>query len=215
MPQGQHCFKGGPGTGKSTIALYRVRSLIHEFRKQGQEKFGILFTTYTNALVNSSEQLLQQLLGDDCQYVQVQTADKIVKQVIAEAKAPRKLIENSELADLLQQAIKETQFNGTVAQKLAQKQAIEKLSFNYLQQEINQVIVARQLQMLEEYLSAPRPGRRMALSKLWRQAVWEVHETLQRLLAQEGKETWHQFRARARKVCSPRTNQSQVRCCDH
>src|SRR6266581_715784 len=46
--------KGGPGTGKSTVALYRVRSLIEKLRKMGQSEPCILFTTYTNALVNSS-----------------------------------------------------------------------------------------------------------------------------------------------------------------
>ena len=59
---------GGPGTGKSTVALYRVQSLIQNLHKMGQPTPLILFTTYTNALVKSSEQLLQQLLGDDMQY---------------------------------------------------------------------------------------------------------------------------------------------------
>jgi mRNA-degrading endonuclease RelE of RelBE toxin-antitoxin system len=68
--------KGGPGTGKSTVALYRVRSLIEKLRKMGQSEPCILFTTYTTALVNSSEQLLKQLLGEDVRYVEVQTADK-------------------------------------------------------------------------------------------------------------------------------------------
>src|SRR5438270_6120538 len=49
---GPTLLKGGPGTGKSTIALYRVRSLVQELRKKGRSDFRILFTTYTNALVN-------------------------------------------------------------------------------------------------------------------------------------------------------------------
>jgi mRNA-degrading endonuclease RelE of RelBE toxin-antitoxin system len=54
--------KGGPGTGKSIVALYRVRSLLEKLRKMGQPEPSILFTTYTNALLNSSKQLLKQLL---------------------------------------------------------------------------------------------------------------------------------------------------------
>src|SRR5437660_415861 len=34
---GPTLLKGGPGTGKSTIALYRVRSLVHELRKKGRD----------------------------------------------------------------------------------------------------------------------------------------------------------------------------------
>ena len=79
---GPTLLKGGPGTGKSTIALYRVRALVQEMRKKGNDEFRILFTTYTNALVKSSEQLLKQLLGDDAQYVEVQTADKIIIQLL-------------------------------------------------------------------------------------------------------------------------------------
>ena len=53
---GTTLVKGGPGTGKSTLALYRVQKLLD----QGYSS--ILFTTYTNALVTYSEQLLRQLL---------------------------------------------------------------------------------------------------------------------------------------------------------
>ena len=35
---GPTLLKGGPGTGKSTIALYRVRSLVEELRKKGRER---------------------------------------------------------------------------------------------------------------------------------------------------------------------------------
>ena len=60
---GPTLLKGGPGTGKSTIALYRVRSLVHELRKKGRDEFRILFTTYTNALVNSSNSFYSNCLG--------------------------------------------------------------------------------------------------------------------------------------------------------
>ena len=81
--------KGGPGTGKSTVALYRVRSLIEKLRSQGVSEPRILFTTYTNALVHFSEQLLQQLLGEDACYVEVQTADKKMSDILTRAGVPR------------------------------------------------------------------------------------------------------------------------------
>ena len=69
---GPTLVKGGPGTGKSTVALYRVRSLLHQLLKnKAVEEPRVLFTTYTNALVRSSEQLLEQLLGDEAAYVRV------------------------------------------------------------------------------------------------------------------------------------------------
>ena len=82
--------KGGPGTGKSTVALYRVRSLIEKLRKMGQSDPCILFTTYTNALEKFSEQLLQQLLGDDFRYVEVCTADKKMSAILKRAAVSNK-----------------------------------------------------------------------------------------------------------------------------
>ncbi|MBO0796888.1 MAG: hypothetical protein J2P36_38905, partial [Ktedonobacteraceae bacterium] len=41
---GPTLLKGGPGTGKSTIALYRVRALLQELQKNGQKNVRILFT---------------------------------------------------------------------------------------------------------------------------------------------------------------------------
>jgi len=194
---GPTLLKGGPGTGKSTIALYRVRSLVQELRKKGRDDFRILFTTYTNALVNSSKQLLEQLLGDDVKYVEVQTADRIVIMLLGRAGIAPKFIDQGEFNNLLRQAIKVTQFEGNAVQQQAQRQTVERLSIDYLHQEINQVIVARQISSLEEYQEAPRPGRKVRLNALQRKAIWKVHETLLRLLKQQSKETWHQARAMA------------------
>jgi superfamily I DNA/RNA helicase/mRNA-degrading endonuclease RelE of RelBE toxin-antitoxin system len=194
---GPTLLKGGPGTGKSTVALYRVRSIVQELRKEGLDGFRILFTTYTNALVKSSEQQLQQLLGDDIRHVEVTTADKIVTTLLGQLGKQPRIIDHYEVSNFVQQAMKMVRFNGNTLQQEAQRQAIERLSIDYLQQEINQVIVSRQVNSLEEYLAAPRPGRKVRLNATQRQAVWRVHETLKHLLEPQNKETWHQARARA------------------
>ncbi len=208
---GPTLLKGGPGTGKSTIALYRVRSLVQALRKNGNEDFRILFTTYTNTLVTSSQQLLQQLLGEDIRYVEVQTADSIAWKLLGQANALPNVIEHGEMSFLVQKAMRETQFAGNVLQQQAQQQAIERLSHDYLHQEINQVIVSRQLHTLEEYLTAPRPGRKVPLNALQRRAVWQVYETVQGYLTAQHKATWHHLRANAaslveRKVVSLQYN---------
>jgi len=194
---GPTLLKGGPGTGKSTIALYRVRLLVQELRKKGRDEFRILFTTYTNALVNSSQQLLRQLLSDDVKYVEVQTADRIILTLLGRTGTLPKFIDQGESNNLLRQAIKVTQFEGNAVQQQGQKQTVERLSIDYLYQEINQVIVARQISSLEAYLAASRPGRKVRLNALQRKAIWKVYETFRRLLKQQGKETWHQARVLA------------------
>jgi hypothetical protein len=91
-----------------------VRSLVHELRKNGRDEFRILFTTYTNALVKSSEQLLQQLLGDDVRYVEVQTADKIVMKLLGRVGAITKFIDDYRLTNLVLQAVKQVSLAGNV-----------------------------------------------------------------------------------------------------
>lgn len=78
---GPTLLKGGPGTGKSTVALYRVRTLLETLKANGVKEPKILFTTYTNALVAFSQQLLTSLLGEDVRYVEVKTADAIATSI--------------------------------------------------------------------------------------------------------------------------------------
>jgi superfamily I DNA/RNA helicase/mRNA-degrading endonuclease RelE of RelBE toxin-antitoxin system len=197
---GPTLLKGGPGTGKSTIALYRVRTLVETLRQQGLQEPRILFTTYTNALIRSSEQLLQQLLGDDSRYVEVQTADRLVRSIITQLGQQKSLINETELGELLLQAYKEAQFPGDTAQQRTQRQAIERLGFDYVQQEIQQVIVAQQIETYAAYANAARVGRRVALNKMQRQALWALYIRLQQLLMEAQKEMFEQQRARAERA---------------
>lgn len=193
---GPTLVKGGPGTGKSTVALYRVRSMLEQLRKTGKTKPHLLFTTYTNALVKSSEQLLEQLLGPQARHVKVQTADKLTYDILAGLGQVKEIIEADELHRVTRQAVAETVFAGNMLQQQAQKQTIERMGYDYLRQELNSVIAARQLDSLEEYLATPRAGRKMSLNSTQRTAVWSVYERWCALLLASGRETWQQRRAR-------------------
>jgi len=195
-------LKGGPGTGKSIVALYRIRSLVRKLLEMGEPAPRILFTTYTNALTKSSEQQLGQLLGEDARHVEVRTADGVARDILGPAAAFPGLVDNDTLNRLLRQAVAKASFEGAVLQKQAQQQALERISRSYLLEEINQVIVARQVGTLEEYLRARRPGRKVRLSDLQKKAIWSVQETLAQLLRREGLETWQQRRVRAEAACS-------------
>ena len=197
---GPTLVKGGPGTGKSTVALYRIRSLLDQMLKAGKQKPQILFTTYTNALVRFSEQLLQQLLGSNAQYVRIDTADRVAYSILSHCKQEKlyTLIDStSELYYLLRQAITQTSYEGNLLQQQAQKQSIERMSLDYLLQEISTVIVARQLNSLEAYQQTSRNGRKLPLNATQRRAVWWVYQSWRHLLQREKQETWQQRRARA------------------
>ena len=194
---GPTLVKGSPGTGKSTVALYRVRSILNKLRKEGNSNPRILFTTYTNALVNSSQQLLEQLLGSDVRHVKVKTADSIIYHVLSKSGQKKEIIEEAEYLQLLKEALKEPRFEGNLLQQQAQHHILEKLGYDYLAQEINTVIVARQLHSLQEYLNTARHGRKIRLNNIHRKVIWSIYEQLQALIDASGKETWQQRRARA------------------
>lgn len=193
---GPTLVKGGPGTGKSTVALYRVSSLLEQLLKAGKTP-RILFTTYTNALVKASEQQLQQLLGAQASYVQVNTADKLAYDILQQNRALREIVEPAELQHFTRQAIVETVFPGNALQQAAQRQTIQRMGLDYLLQEFNTVIVARQLSDLDAYLNTSRAGRQMRLNATQRRSVWLVDEHWRKLLLAKEKETWQQRRARA------------------
>jgi len=197
---GPTLVKGGPGTGKSTVALYRTRSLLKALRNAGKPEPRILFTTYTNALVASSVQLLRHLLGEDASCVTVRTADSLVMDVVTKTDGRPHLIDTAGLQAALKEALETAVFDGNALQRLAQKQTIERLTLEYLSEEIGDVIDARELRTLDEYLAAPRAGRRVPLNATQRTAVWRVHEALDRALARRGMTTWERLRRRAAEI---------------
>ncbi len=193
---GPMLVKGGPGTGKSTVALYRIRSLLDQLLKAGK-KPRILFTTYTNALVKSSEQLLQQLLGDNAQYVQVQTADKLAYEILQQCKQVKEIISPEQLHNLLFVVTAAPPLEGNALQQEAQRQMLERTGDSYLLQEFTSVIVARQIESLQDYLTTQRTGRKVRLNATQRRLVWRIYERWREHLQASGKETWEQRRARA------------------
>src|SRR5260221_4118611 len=193
---GPTLVKGGPGTGKSTVALYRIRSILEQLQRAGKAAPRLLFTTYTNALIKSSEQLLQQLLGSHAQHVRVSTADKLAYDILHNCGQVKEIASDEEFMRLLKQAVAETPFEGNLLQQQAQRQTLARMGNTYLLQEILQVIIARQVQSLEEYGRTPRAGRKLPLSATQRAVVWRVYERWRDLLQASGRECWQQRRGR-------------------
>ncbi|HVB73702.1 MAG TPA: UvrD-helicase domain-containing protein, partial [Ktedonobacteraceae bacterium] len=199
--------KGGPGTGKSTVALYRVRLLLQQMRgsdtgtgtgdQQSSTPPRILFTTYTNALVKSSEQLLHPLLGSEREYVRVATSDKLVYDILRETGYMKDVIEGEPLARMTREIVEEVLQEGNALVQQARRQALERIGLDYLLQELNQVIVARHIETLDDYLAASRAGRQVRLNHLQRRLVWHIYERWRDVLRDYGRETWQQRRARA------------------
>ena len=197
---GPTLVKGGPGTGKSTVALYRARSILNALRASGNEQPHVLFTTYTNALVASSRQLLRRLLGSDADLVTVQTADSLAIEIVASVDDKPHLIDAGGLRTCIKEALDTAVFDGNALERRAQVRTIERLTPDYLVEEIGSVIHARDLTTLDDYLAASRAGRQVPLNATQRTAVWRVHQAFERALTRRGQLTWQQLRQRAAQI---------------
>lgn len=199
---GPTLVKGGPGTGKSTVAIYRAREMVRVLRSLGVDRPSLLFTTYTNALVTVTRQLLWSLLGDDAACVQVQTVDWLVGKTLAAAGELTRRPSASTRSALQKQAFASPVLGGNALQQRAQQSAIERLGHRYVFEEIQTVIHGRGLHRLDEYLATPRPGRRVPLRESQRRGVWAVATSYDAALQEAGYVTWEQARARAAEIAA-------------
>lgn len=186
--------KGGPGTGKSTLALYRVQKL------RSSDSSSILFTTYTNALVNYSEQLLSQLFqaAPNTVGVKVATVDSLIYQRYVSTYGKPKLAKPEDCLDLLEKAIKQTELPASnVFDRQVRQQTLERLGAVYILQEITSVIQSWNLTTLSDYLEISRRGRGYPLRANIREAIWAVYQTWQQLMAQKRLINWESMRCRA------------------
>ena len=187
---GPTLLKGGPGTGKTTVALYRAREMIRALRELGHPEPRILFATFTKALGTFAGELLESLLGDDARLVDVRTVDSLAWQVLTASGALLRRPEPEEKREIRRRILSDL-----VGPE--QSSVPERLGEAFLFTEIEVVIQGRGVRTLAEYLAEPRPGRRVPLDEASRRVVWAAHEAYERALAEAGCRTWQQARASA------------------
>lgn len=193
--KGPTLVRGGAGTGKSTIALHRVRALLRQPGATGKET--VLFTTYTRALQAASAQLLGQLLTPaESARVRVSTCDEIAREIVARCR-PLGNVEPKPIAVLA--AVREgfLPSGPTLFERRLRGRALDKISHRYLLDEIDWILEGREISSLDAYLETPRPGRGVALGGRMRAAVWELYQAYRARLSAAGAETFPSLRREA------------------
>lgn len=184
--------KGGPGTGKSTLALHRVQRLVD------QGRVPVLFTTYTNALVTYSHQLLEQLLGRTPEEVgvEVSTVDLVAYRAYEQRFGTPQIIGEDQSKTILEQALREANIPGrTPNDRQTRRRTLEALGVDYLHEEIREVIEAWNLQTMGQYLNFERRGRGTALKASVREAFWAMYQFWREQLARRRWLSWEQLHA--------------------
>ncbi len=163
---------GGPGTGKTVVALHRVKHLLARYPDHR-----ILLTTFTNALADTLRANLSLLLGVDTlpPRLEVSTVNayayRTVQQLSGRAPAP--------IGD-----VDERQLWRRVQRRLGLPWAEQ-----FLQQEYRHVILAQNLRTREEYRAAARRGRGRAIGAPQRDLIWDAVEAFHGELSAAGKTT--------------------------
>ena len=192
---GPTLVKGGPGSGKSTVALYRLRNLVQGELAENKRMPSILFTTYTNALINLSESLLQQVLRDVLPKtdwdglpasIQVNTYHKIAWQ-IANTRTKVRIAGAKDLQEAILSARHSLQPRalGDMA-KILIANTLSRFRDDYLLEEFDWVIEGQDCRSEDAYLNAERRGRGIPFPEPVRKAVWQLYDEFHQVLEEKG-----------------------------
>ncbi|MBA2946507.1 UvrD-helicase domain-containing protein [Streptomyces himalayensis] len=180
---------GGPGTGKTVVALHRVKHLLSR-----SPDARVLLTTYTNAMAAALRENLSLLLdGDETQLarVDVTTVNAYAHQIVSElgGKAPSPI--------------------GDREERQVWRKVVKKLGLpwteQFLAQEYRHVVLAQDIRSLDVYRAASRRGRGSALSPARREQLWPAIELFESMLRDQGASTYLQVCARAARLLAEAT----------
>ncbi|MYC95550.1 MAG: AAA family ATPase [Caldilineaceae bacterium SB0661_bin_32] len=183
-------IRGAAGTGKTVIGLHRLAELA---RRYPDDK--VLFTANSRSLAELLERRFRNLPMASSN-VEFANIDRIVYQYDSWTPAHFSLVDQT-----FEAACKE----------LIAGSPLERISRDYLKEEIERVIKGNGLKSLEDYLSVERIGRKRSLSQNLRKLVWELFELWAGKLSERNAVTFADKRIRVRDAVQ-RLAQAPYRC---
>ncbi|QGN48624.1 AAA family ATPase [Micromonospora sp. WMMC415] len=178
---------GGPGTGKTIVALHRVAHLARQL-PAGTDK-PILLTTFNRNLAADLRTRLLAVGGQELvARVDIVNIDRLASRVVAEAKAggSRRVVDDNRVSELWSEFLIEIGESAWDAEFLAA--------------EWTQVILGQVLNSRTEYFKARRPNRGRSLTRAERDQIWQLTERFTTWLDGRGVWTWRQVAQRAARL---------------
>ncbi|WP_250285409.1 UvrD-helicase domain-containing protein [Frankia sp. CiP1_Cm_nod2] len=187
---------GGPGTGKTIVALHRARYLA-EHLPPGDDK-PILLTTFNRNLAADLRTRLLALAGPELlARVDIVNIDKLAGRIVAEAglDSRRRIVDDTVAAERWQAMLLEL--------------GETRWDPQFLAAEWSQVVLGQVLNSRTDYFKARRPGRGRALTRQDRDVIWRLTERFEKRLEDDGIWTWRQLAGRAARLEMDRQAQIQ------
>lgn len=175
---------GGPGTGKTIVALHRVKHLVD--RLQPGSSKDVLFTTFNKNLAADLRSRLLELAGREIlERVEVVNIDSLASKVVAEAEpgSRRHWMDDFKAVELWEAMLLEL--------------GEQRWDARFLHDEWSQVVLGQALKSREEYFRARRAGRGRTLNRVQRAEVWQLVEQFTKRLTEANLWTFRQVAAHA------------------
>lgn len=166
---------GGPGTGKTVVALHRVRHLVSQL-PPGHDR-PVLLTTYNTSLAEDLRQRLRKLGGDDVlKRVRIESVEALARRIVAEE---RSVDLGYPLPDDAAMCLWHTVRTET---------GHLHYDADFLDDEFRHVIIANQCTLYTHYRGVGRPGRTRITVKQKRE-IWELVEAYRAHLKASPRQT--------------------------
>jgi superfamily I DNA/RNA helicase len=165
---------GGPGTGKTVVALHRTRA----FARETTVHRPVLMTSFVRTIPEVMRALFDRLAPEAGGRVHAKSIHALAWQVLGDRGLALK-VDPDAARERFRRALEQEP-----SAKLVLRQA--RFSDDYVWDEIRRVIVGRGLDSVEQYLQLERHGRRRPMGADQRRAVWAVYERY-KVLCSEAK----------------------------
>ena len=170
---------GGAGTGKTVVAMHRVKHLLELPDWKTSDK--VLFTTFTKNLALDIEQQLSMLLPKSAmRRVTVKNLDAWLANYLKQTGETRRLVYPGGADGVYSEAW---------AQAMTKRPTEPDYAESFYRSEWESVVAPQHCETLRDYLFASRTGRGTALTRAERRAVWPVFEEMRLQLALRGAMT--------------------------
>jgi AAA domain/UvrD-like helicase C-terminal domain len=172
---------GGPGTGKTVVALHRANMLA----KRGGGK--VLVTTFTSTLSETLQSGLDMLVDDEEAESRIEAShvDRVAHRVFRKTHGAPQMLGSQDEKALWAGLIDELGLTFTPV---------------FLSEEWRQVVLARRISTADAYLAAKRTGRGRALGPAQRAQVWQTIWEFEQTLTLQGVWTHESIRREATRL---------------
>ncbi|WP_278265433.1 UvrD-helicase domain-containing protein [Nocardia sp. AG03] len=161
---------GGPGTGKTVVALHRA----HTLAKRGEGT--VLLTTFTSTLADILQAGVNLLIDDERvrRRIEVVNVDRLANKIFRSHRKPANILSATQERQVWTAVIGDLELA---------------LTPGFLAEEWREVVLAQRIRSADEYLAAKRRGRGRAMNAQAKAGVWMAISEFERRLTDTGRWT--------------------------